>query len=160
MGTSSIPLLFWVFLVLLTGCTAWLAVAHHAIKKRVVALTKGSGGKSLEETIASVLERQRAIERILGAHKEALELINARLSGSIRGLSLVRFNAFQGSGSPESFAAGFLDEQGDGFILSVLVNRNHVGVYAKPVAGFSGINQLTAEEKIALEEAKKKVVYE
>jgi len=160
MMTDSITLLLFFLVLGLTAWVAWLGTSYQKLKRRIEELTNGQGGASLEENIKTILDKSASIERVLGAHKEAFEVINARLSGSIRGFSLVRFNAFQASGSPQSFAAGFLNEEGAGFILSVLVNRNHVGVYAKPVENFKSLNQLTEEETQALLEAREKLSYE
>lgn len=119
---------------------------------------QGKNGASLEECVATSIERNTNVEKTLTAHKEALEIINTRLTGSIRGLSLVHYNAFQNAGGTQSFAAGFLDEQGNGFILSVVTNRNHVGVYAKPIRDYQSEVELTPEETQALNQAKEQQI--
>ncbi len=113
----------------------------------------GKDGADLEETLTLLTERTIANERTLSAHKEGLEFIDARVKKSLRGYSLVRYNAYTDGGGEQSFASGLLDERGDGYILSVITNRNHVGLYAKKVVGGTAQQSLTREENEALASA-------
>lgn len=123
-------------------------------EKKLRSFMIGKDGKSLEATLAWLTEKAARTDEILAAHKEALEVIDGRVQRSIRGYSLVRYNAFENDGGEQSFASGFLDEHGDGYILSVITSRNHTGVYAKKVTNFNPASPLTKEETLALTEAK------
>jgi hypothetical protein len=114
----------------------------------------GKDGANLETTLFELTGKVSGLEETLQSHKEGLEYIDARVKRSIRGYSLVRYNAYDDAGGEQSFASGLLDEYGDGYILSVITNRNHVGVYAKKVAGGNAETALTTEEQEALTEAK------
>jgi len=114
----------------------------------------GKDGANLEETLSDLTDKVNGLEETLQAHKEGLEYIDARVKRSIRGYSLVRYNAYDDAGGEQSFASGLLDEHGDGYILSVITNRNHVGVYAKKVQDGKADLSLTQEEQQALTEAK------
>lgn len=114
----------------------------------------GNNGANLETTLAALTDNVANIEQTLEAHKEGLEYIDARVKRSIRGYSLVRYDAYDNAGGEQSFASGLLDEYGDGYILSVITNRNHVGVYAKKIAAGKAETSLTAEEQDALTQAK------
>ena len=72
----------------------------------------------------------------------------------MRGYSLIRYDAYIGAGGAQSFSTGLLDEHADGFILSVVANRNHTGVYAKRINRGVAESSLTEEETQALQEAK------
>ncbi len=150
---ESIPFIIGLLAFIVLAVAA-LFIAHIRLSRKLKRFMLGKSASSLEESLESIIERNSTIEKTLSAHKEALEIINTRLSGSIRGTSLVRYDAFQNSGGAQSFAAGFLDEHGNGFILSVVTNRSHVGVYAKPVAGFVATVELTPEESEALMKTK------
>jgi hypothetical protein len=117
----------------------------------------GKDGASLESTLAWLTHKAAATDETLEAHKEGLEHIDARVKRSIRGYSLVRYDAYESSGGEQSFASGLLDEHGDGYILSVISNRSHVGVYAKKVNRGIPEVSLTKEETIALTDAKKQL---
>ncbi len=153
MALTSIPFLLGViaFLAILVGILFFLYIK---LRRMLTAFMQGQNAASLEESLRTITDRNIVVEKTLAAHKEALEDLDGRLSGSIRGLSLVRYNAFADTGGLQSFAAGFLDEQGSGFILSIIANRNHVGIYAKPINEYKPAVELTPEETESLAKAK------
>jgi hypothetical protein len=114
----------------------------------------GKDGANLEDTLLDLTQKVSGIEDTLEAHKEGLEYIDSRVKRSIRGYSLVRYNAYDNAGGEQSFASGLLDEFGDGYVLSVITNRNHVGVYAKKIIAGKPETSLTNEEADALTQAK------
>jgi hypothetical protein len=116
---------------------------------------RGKNGASLEATLEWLTQKNAQVDDTLKAHKHALELIDSRIKKSIRGYSLIRYDAYEDTGGKQSFASGLIDESGDGFILSVITNRNHVGIYAKPVSRGTSLASLTPEETSALESSKK-----
>lgn len=133
--------------------TAVVLVLLYRLNKKLTIFMSGKDGADLEETLTLLTERTIANERTLSAHKEGLEFIDARVKKSLRGYSLVRYNAYTDGGGEQSFASGLLDERGDGYILSVITNRNHVGLYAKKVVGGTAQQSLTREENEALASA-------
>ncbi|MEI6022521.1 MAG: DUF4446 family protein [bacterium] len=124
-------------------------------EKKLRSFMIGKDGKSLEATLAWLTEKTARTDDVLAAHKEALDIIDSRVQKSIRGYSLIRYNAFTNDGGEQSFASGFLDEKGNGYVLSVITSRNHTGVYAKQIREFKPQQALTKEESLALAEAKK-----
>jgi hypothetical protein len=155
---ASIP--FYPFAILL-GCVIVLAIAVGGLiylvlqlKKKLHAFMDGKDGANLETTLLDLTSTVSNIQETLEAHKEGLEFIDSRVKRSIRGYSLVRYDAYENAGGEQSFASGLLDEYGDGYILSVITNRNHVGVYAKKVLKGKAEVSLTTEEQQALTEAK------
>ena len=115
----------------------------------------GKDGASLEAVLSWLTKKNVQVDETLEAHKQALEIIDSRVKKSIRGYSLIRYDAYEDNGGNQSFASGLIDESGDGFILSVITNRNHVGVYAKPINRGISAASLTPEESLALETSKK-----
>jgi biopolymer transport protein ExbB/TolQ len=138
------------------GVIAFGAIAYwvFVLQKKLRIFMNGKDGADLESTIFKLTEKVATLEETLKAHKEGLEYIDARVKRSIRGYSLVRYNAYDDAGGEQSFASGLLDEHTDGYILSVITNRNHVGVYAKKVVNGNAETSLTAEEKEALTQSK------
>lgn len=84
-----------------------------------------------------------------------LRSVEKRLRKSVQSVHTVRFNPFQGTGGGgnQSFATAFLNEEGDGVIVSSLYSRDHVSVFAKPVKGQKSEHSLSEEENEALENA-------
>jgi hypothetical protein len=58
-------------------------------------------------------------------------------------------------GGNQSFATAFLNEDGDGVVISSLYSREHTSVFAKPVKKHSSEHEMSNEEKEAMEEARK-----
>ena len=115
----------------------------------------GKDGTSLEATLDWITKKIATTDETLDAHKEALEFLDRRVKRSVRGYSLVRYNSYESDGGDQSFASALLDEHRDGYILSVITNRNHVGVYAKRINRGTPESVLTEQETDALTIAQK-----
>jgi hypothetical protein len=151
---NSIPLIIYGILIILAITVGVLIFLVVGLQKKLRMFMNGKDGANLEHTLSSLTDKVAGIEQTLQAHKEGLEYIDARVKRSIRGYSLVRYNAYDDAGGEQSFASGLLDEYGDGYIHSVITNRNHVGVYAKKINAGTAETSLTTEEQQALNEAK------
>jgi hypothetical protein len=137
----------------LMGILIALAFWIMRLERRINKLLYGKDAKSLEDTIINIRE---GIERLRAANGETaqyLSMIEKRLRKSIRGVETIRFNPFKESGSNQSFATAFLNEEGDGVVLSSLYSRERVSVYAKPIKRFISQYELSEEEKEALQTA-------
>ena len=118
---------------------------------RMRALTRGSKGESLEKHVTKILKDYEQF----GELKKHIDTIDERLSGSIRGIGVVRFNPFKGSGSSkQSFAAAFLNEHGSGLVISTIHARESLSIFSKEIANFKSEQELTQEESAALEKAR------
>ena len=71
-------------------------------------------------------------------------------------MGLVRFNAFDNTGSDLSFALAMTDAARNGFVLSGIYGREESRVYAKPIVEGESTYMLTKEEKQALQAAAEK----
>lgn len=88
-----------------------------------------------------------------------LRLVNVekQLVNTIAGVSLIRFNAFQETGSDLSFSLALLDRQQNGVIVTSIFGREESRCYGKPVKNGVSPYSLSAEEIKALDEAKKMI---
>lgn len=154
---QSIPLWLLAVLGTLSISTIVLIIVSVRLHKKLGVFMSGKDGASLEATLSWLTHKHAQVDDTLQAHKHALEMIDARVKKSVRGYSLVRYDAYEDTGGNQSFASGIIDEHGDGYILSVISNRNHIGVYAKPVQRGVGLSTLTPEEKTALDNALKSI---
>lgn len=149
---------------ILLGCIAMLArllFRVRTLEERQKLFLKGKKGADLE---AVIMRHDQEIDCI---DKEIEEI--SRLSEDIRRLALsgihrigvVRFNPFQDTGGNQSFSIALLDGSNSGFVISSLLSREGGRVYAKPVvSGEAKDYPFTAEEKRAIELAKKRTVIE
>ena len=125
--------------------------------RRLRRLVRGGDGKSLEGTIKKLQERVSFLESHALKSEKGMENLDGRLATSVRSVALKRFDPFQGSGGQQSFATAFVNEKGDGVVLSGIHARDGVRVYAKEVSGFKSERELSEEERASVEEAKKKL---
>lgn len=145
------------YIALAAGTISLIAVIlliHAEI--RINRLLKGKNARTLEDSIISI---DADLKELLQFRKELehyLESVETRLKKSIQGVSTLRFNPFKGTGSGgnQSFATAFLNEHGDGVILSSLYSRDHVSIFSKPIIKYKSEYELSAEEKDALNLAK------
>lgn len=154
LGSISSSLLI-VILAIVTIALIVLIVLIVRMRRNLATFMTGKDGSSLEATLSWLTHKTASIDTTLSAHKEALEMIDARVKRSIRGYSLLRYDAYESAGGTQSFASGLIDEHQDGYILSVITNRNHVGVYAKKINRGIPEVSLTLEETEALHIAQK-----
>jgi hypothetical protein len=136
---------------------AFLLVLVMKLRERLTKFMKGKDGASLEATLDWLTKKIAETDETLKTHQEALQYIDRRVRRSIRGYSLVRYDAYIGAGGEQSFSTALIDEHSDGYILSVVANRNHTGVYAKRVIAGTAESSLTEEESQALAAAKKQL---
>lgn len=147
-------MLFIIIAFVILGITTIITlVLLYRLQKKLSIFMSGKSGADLEETLHALIERTTQNEKTLLEHKAGLEYIDARVKKSLRGYSLIRYNAYKDGGGDQSFASGLIDERGDGYILSIITNRNHVGIYAKKVVGGTAQQSLTREETEALKSA-------
>ncbi len=131
-----------------------VVVSLHLKLKKFLA---GSDVKNLDESISAM---KKSIDD-LNLFKKELEAYlvtaEARLRRSIQSVNTVRFNPFKGTGSGgnQSFATAFMNEDGDGVVVSSLYSREHVSVFSKPIKDHKPEYELSEEELNALTAAEK-----
>lgn len=72
---------------------------------------------------------------------------------AVRGLGLVRYNAFEGVGGDQSFSAAFVDGKRNGFLITSIFGQEDCRVYAKPLTEGASDYELSEEEHRAIDEA-------
>ena len=128
--------------VILVGWIARLEIKIHK-------LFKGKNAATLEDSIVSSLEN---LDKLNTFQREAIsyfENIETRLGRSVQAVHTVRFNPFKGEGvgGNQSFSTSFINEKGDGVVLSSLYSRDRVSIFSKPLTKFQSSFELTEEEK-------------
>jgi len=111
----------------------------------------------MDEALRAVLEGQAGqIQRL----EKAVRVLNARdnkqqvqIEGSVRRVSLLRYDAFEDVGGRLSFSCALLDEHGSGVVLTSINGRQETRVYAKPITEGSSTYNLSIEEVEAIRQA-------
>ncbi len=136
LGAAIIVLLAWIIL----------------LEQRIGNMLSGKNGASLEDSINANRDTINDLVRFRAAVEAELGNLDARIKKKIHGVKTLRFNPFAGTGSGgnQSFATSFLNEEGDGVVISSLYSREKVSVFAKPVKARVSEFELTDEEKEVL----------
>lgn len=120
------------------------------LAKRYKSLMTGMDGNDLEEmldshlkTVNKIFSKTLEIESEYKATKKMAE-------HSLQRVGVVRYNAFDNTGSDLSFAIALLDYNGDGLVISGLFGRNETRTYAKPISQGSSTYLLSDEEQEAI----------
>lgn len=147
--------LFVVIILTIVTLFVYIFFLHLKIRR----LLMGKNAKSLEDAI---LEMQKKINNSIKFENNTskyLQDIERRLKRSIQGVETIKFNPFKGNGDGgnQSFASAFINEKGDGIILSSLYSRDRISVFSKPIKGLSSEFELSKEEKQVLDKTKNSI---
>ena len=130
---------------------AVLAARLRAARRTYAALLAGGAGG--EDLLAAVARQIEATDRLRGklnlVGRETAQL-RQRVSSLVGTVGLTRYDAFPDIGGQLSYSAAFLDEAGDGVVLSTINGRAEARSYAKPVRGGSSDHNLSEEERAAI----------
>jgi hypothetical protein len=140
------------------AATLALAVAVAVLAARLRAARRAwgrllAGGDGGEDLLAAVTRQIEATDRLRGklnlVGRETAQL-RQRVSSLIGTVGLTRYDAFPDAGGHLSYSAAFLDEAGDGVVLSTINGRSETRSYAKPVRGGRSDHNLSDEERAAI----------
>ncbi|MGM0629046.1 MAG: DUF4446 family protein [Patescibacteria group bacterium] len=144
-------------LSLIFNITLYLKISR--IKQRISGMLGGGSAKTIEDSLKTTAKKIKEKERKEEELSKRLSSLEKRVKKSVRGVETVRFNPFRGNGGGgnQSFSTSFVDEDGDGVVISTLYSRERVSVYGKPVNGFSSEHTLSEEEKQSLDKARERI---
>ncbi len=128
-------------------------------ENRIRGLLGGDSAKTIEDSLKNMQKKIKDHEKLLKDKEQHLSSLEERVSRSVQGVETLRFNPFKGhgGGGNQSFATTFIDENGDGVVISTLYSRERVGVYAKPINNFASEHTLSEEEKKVLYRSRQKL---
>jgi Protein of unknown function (DUF4446) len=138
----------------LTLAVALLALRLRGVR-RTYARLLGGGGKN-EDILAAVTRHITAVDR-LDRKVDQLGRQSAehrqRISGLVRTVGFVRYDAFSEMGGQLSYSLALLDEAGDGIVLTAINGRAETRSYAKEVKAGQSTHNLSDEEQAAIDMA-------
>jgi len=145
---NTIILVILIFSLIFIGLLWTLFIEFRL--KRIFAGTKV---KNLEEMIVLLGKKMNAIEKEQVEISKHFTTIDSRLDKTIRNVEVIRFNPFLDSGSNQSFAISFMNDENNGVIISSLYARDRMSIFAKPIIGGKSDFELSAEEKEVLKKS-------
>ncbi len=148
---------FFFALAVFGGILAVLLVWIIRLECKWQKLFRGKKARTLEDALLEAQSNFLALSRAHALLEKKASSLDERMKKGISRVGTVRFNPFRGtSGSNQSFATALMDEEGNGVVLSSIHSREHVSVFAKPLAMHESEYELTGEERQAIEEARGK----
>lgn len=141
---------FAVALVAFIALTAWIVVLQRRINRML-----GGNAHTIEAGLEQIQKRLAEAEKFQRESTKYLRAIEVRVKRSLQTSDTVRFNPFKGTGAGgnQSFATAFVNENGDGVVLSSLYSRERVSVFSKPVKEFTPVYELSEEEASVVRQA-------
>lgn len=127
-----------------------LAVRLSRVRKNLV-LLRGSGDPV--DIFGVVGRAMKSIDALSSrvdvlATRQQDDEIRQRLA--LQRFGLVRYDAFEEMGGRLSFSAAFLDDHGDGIIVTSINGRTETRTYAKPIRQLLSEHNLSEEENAAI----------
>jgi hypothetical protein len=146
---------FIILSALVLALTGYVVFLHTKLKKFLA----DKNAESIGDSMVNLASRADTIEKFRSNMEEYLVSVERRLKKSVQAVHTVRFNPFKasGGGGNQSFATAFINESGDGVVISSLYSRDNVSIFGKPVKSHASEYELSGEEKEAIKMAKEKL---
>ncbi len=122
-------------------------------KKYKEFMRKIGNGKDLEEDLENYIHRVERVEKQNGEIVQTCNEMSKSLEKCIQKVGVVRYNAFENTGSDLSFALALLDNKDNGIVLNGIFSRDSSNLYAKPVISGKSSYSISEEEEKAIEKA-------
>ena len=112
--------------------------------------TKGTENVDIGELLTETLGEVRAGRTEMEKLSVRCNDLRVQLQDCVQKVGVVRFNAFEDTGSDLSYSVALLDENNDGVVLSSIFGRDENRCYAKPIKNGKSEYPLSKEEVQAL----------
>jgi hypothetical protein len=137
-------------IALAVALAVWRALRHVRSGQRVLL---GGGTADLVDFAVSLQARIDDLHRAVDEVAAGLARVDRRVDGSLSKLSIVRYDAYEGTGGQQSASAAFLDATRTGIVLSAIQGRDYARIYMKELDRGRAAVALSPEETQAVERA-------
>jgi hypothetical protein len=135
---------------LLAVAVVALELRLRGIRRRYARLLDGADRGDLLTLVSRQIEAVGQLRGKLDLIGRETAQLRQRLSSVVRTVGFTRYNAFPDTGGELSFSAAFLDEAGNGMVLSSISGRSESRLYAKRVTAGRSEHGLSDEEQAAV----------
>lgn len=144
-----------ILIIVLAIVVLVLLVIIINVQSRMKKMLRGGSTTSIEESLNNISAELHELIEFRKGSEDYLTTVEKRLRKSVQAVETMRFNAFKGTGAGgnQSFASAFLNENGDGLVISTLYSSDRMSIFAKPVSKFKPKFDLTEEETAVLKDA-------
>ena len=129
---------------------AWVRVRRLRDAQRVLV---GGGRKDLVEFAVSLQGRIDDLNAAVDEVAAALARVDQRVDGTVSHASIVRYDAYEGTGGHQSSTVAFLDATRTGILISAIQGRDYARIYMKQIERGRSSIALSPEEQEAVERA-------
>ena len=153
-GIQNVLLIVAIFnVILLIAFVIAIVKITNISKKYKNFMQKLGNGKHIEEDLENYMYRVERVEKQNGEMVNLVKNLDHDLKRCIQKVGIIRYNAFNDTGSDLSFALALLDENNDGVVLNGIYSREMSNIYAKPVEDGKSSYTISEEEKEAIRKA-------
>lgn len=146
----TISILIYILSGVIVVLLLWVGLTEYRFKK----FFAGTKAKNLEDVMLKLGDQMATLKETQIEINKHLVTVDKRLDKSIRSVETIRFNPFIDAGSNQSFAISFLNDEGNGVVMSSLYARDRMSIFAKPIVAGKSDFELSTEEKEVLEKSK------
>lgn len=145
-----------VLIYIILGALVVFILLIIRLEMRIKNLLGGTNAKNIDAGLKILRDEIKAMQAFSEKASVHFQNIEKRLRKSVQSVETVRFNPFKGTGSGgnQSFSTAFLNEQGDGVVLSSLHSRERISIFSKPLKNFGSEFEMSGEEKDVVRRAK------
>jgi hypothetical protein len=137
-------------LATIAGVWALLAVRRARAAQRVLL----AGDRAdLVDFAVSLQTRIDDLHRAVDEVAAGLARVDRRVDGALSNTSIVRYDAYEGTGGQQSASVALLDGERSGIVLSAIQGRDYARVYLKELDRGRAPVALSPEEQDAVERA-------
>ena len=153
------PNILLIIIALLTIFILVLLFLHLNLRSKLKKFLIDIKAENIADSLNILNDQVRTLESYKNETIDYLNDVEKRLQKSIQSVHTIRFNPFQGTGEGgnQSFATVFLNENGDGTVISSIYTRDRVSVFSKALKSFASEHGMSEEEIEAIEKAKEKL---
>ena len=129
---------------------AWMRVA--SIRRQQLVLLGGGQGDLVEFAVslqARIDDLHRAVDEIAAG----LVRVDRRVDNSVTNVSIVRYDAYEGTGGHQSASLAVLDSARSGVVVTAIQGRDYARIYMKELDRGRASIALSPEEAEAVERA-------
>lgn len=133
-----------------------LSTQLSGLNKKYKRFMKGSSGKNIESMIIEHIEDLKSNDEKFNIAHARMDSIQEQMDRCIQKHSIIRYNAFNDTGSDLSYSIALMDNFNNGLTLTGIYGRNEFIGYAKPIDNGNSTYPLSVEEQLAISRCQKK----
>jgi len=135
---------------LATAVLAWLQLRRVRASQQVML---GGGTGDLVDFAVSLQTRIDDLHRAVDEIAAGLARVDRRVEESVSKTSIVRYDAYEGTGGHQSASVALLDGARSGIVVSAIQGRDYARIYMKELEHGRASIALSPEEEEAVERA-------